>query len=146
MQRMKNGKAVGPDDIGLLVEVWTCLGDSALQFLTKLYNRTMERERMPVEWRDSVLTPIFKNQGDVQSCSNDRGIKLISITIKLCERIVERRLISDLTLSEQHYGFMPGNSTIDALFALTVLMEKYRYDSVGLAVMWVQTEVAFLLQ
>ena len=53
MQRMKNRKAVGPDDI--LAEVWKCLGESALKFLTKLYNRTMESERMPEEWRDSVL-------------------------------------------------------------------------------------------
>ena len=52
MQRMKNGK----------VEVWKCLGESALKFLTKLYNRTMESERMPEEWRDSVLIPIFKNK------------------------------------------------------------------------------------
>ena len=44
---MKNGKAVGPDDIP--VEVWKCLGESALKFLTKLYNRTMESERMPEE-------------------------------------------------------------------------------------------------
>ena len=36
MQRMKNGKAVGPDDIP--VEVWTCLVESALKLLTKLYN------------------------------------------------------------------------------------------------------------
>ena len=49
MKRMKNGKAVGPDDIRL--EVWTCLGDIALEFHTKLYNRTMESERMPEEWR-----------------------------------------------------------------------------------------------
>ena len=34
MQRMKSGKAVGPDDIP--VEVWKCLGESALAFLTKL--------------------------------------------------------------------------------------------------------------
>ena len=86
MQRMKNGKAVGPDDIP--VEVWKCLGESGLKFLTKLYNRTMENERMPEEWRDSVLIPIFKNKGDVQSCSNYRGIKLISHTMKLWERIV----------------------------------------------------------
>ena len=39
MQRKKDGKAVGPDDIP--VEVWKCLGESALKFLTKLYNRTM---------------------------------------------------------------------------------------------------------
>ena len=35
MQRMKNGKAVGRDDIP--VEVWKCLGESALKFLTKLW-------------------------------------------------------------------------------------------------------------
>ena len=60
-----------------------CLGEIALEFLTKLYNRMMERERMPEEWRDSVLIPIFKNKGDVQSCSNYRGIKLINHTMKL---------------------------------------------------------------
>ena len=81
MKRMKNGKAVDPDDIP--VEVWKCLGESALEFLAKLYNRTMESERMPEEWRDSVLIPICKNKGDVQSCSNYRGITLISHTMKL---------------------------------------------------------------
>ena len=53
MQRMKTGKAVGPDDIP--AEVWKCLGEIALKLLTKLYNRTMESERMSEEWRDSVL-------------------------------------------------------------------------------------------
>ena len=79
---------------------------------------------MPEEWRDSVLIPIFMNKGDVQSCSNYRGIKLISHTMKLWERIVEKRLRSDLKFSNQQYGFMPGKSTTDALFALRVLMEK----------------------
>ena len=124
MRRTNNGKAVGPDDI--LVEVCECLGESALKFLTKLYNRMMESESMPEEWRDSVLIPIFKNKGDVQSCSNYRGIQLIGHTMKLWERIIERRLRRDLTFSNQQYGFMPGKSTTDALFALRVLMEKYR--------------------
>ena len=70
---------------------------------------------MPEEWRDSILIPIFKNKGDVQSCSNYRGIKLISHTMKLWERVVERRLRSELTFSEQQYGFMPGKSTTDAV-------------------------------
>ena len=116
MQRMKNGKAVGPDDIP--VEVWKCLGESALEFMTKLYNRTME-------WRDSFVKPIFKNKGDIQSCSNYRGIQLISHTMQLWERVVERRLISELTFSEQQYGYLPWKNTTDALFALRVLMENY---------------------
>ena len=141
IQRMKNGKAVGPDDIP--VEVWKCLGESALKFLTKLYNRTMESERMPEEWRDSVLIPIFKNKGDVQRCSNYRGIKLISHTMKLWERIVEKRLRSDLKFSNQQYGFMPGKSTTDALFALRVLMEKYREGQKELHCVFVDLEEAY---
>ena len=141
MKRMKNGKAVGPDDIP--VEVWKCLGEIALEFLTKLYNRTMESERMPEEWRDSILIPIFKNKGDVQSCSNYRGIKLISHSMKLWERVVERRLRSELTFSEQQYGFMPGKSTTDALFALRVLMEKYREGQKELYCVFVDLEKAY---
>ena len=133
-------RPVGPDDIP--VEVWKCLGESALKFLTKLYNRTMESARMPEEWRDSVLIQFFKNKGDVQSCSNYRGIKLNSHTMKLWERTIERRLRSDLTFSNQHYGFMPGKSNTDALFALRVLMEKYRACQKELHCMFVDLEKA----
>ncbi|MCJ8749608.1 hypothetical protein PDJAM_G00178240 [Pangasius djambal] len=77
LKRMKTGKAVGPDDIP--VEVWKCLGEAAVEFLTSLFNRVLEREKMPEEWRRSVLVPIFKNKGDVQGCGNYRGIKLMSI-------------------------------------------------------------------
>ena len=77
-------------------------------------------KRIPYEWEVNVLI----------NCSITRvmyrGIKLISHTIKLWERVVARRLGSELTFSEQQCGFMPGNSTTDALFALRVLMEKYR--------------------
>ena len=47
MQRKKDGMSVGPDDIP--VEVWKCLGESALKFLTKLYNITMEIDAGGVE-------------------------------------------------------------------------------------------------
>ena len=68
---------------------------------------------MPEVRRDSMLTRIFKNKGDVQSCSNYRGITLISHTMKLWERVLERRLRCELTFSNEQYGFMPGKSTTD---------------------------------
>ncbi|KAK3531248.1 hypothetical protein QTP70_015219, partial [Hemibagrus guttatus] len=124
LKRMKSGKAVGPDDIP--VEVWKCLGEAAVEFLTSLFNRVLKSERMPEEWRRSVLVPIFKNKGDVQSCSNYRGIKLMSHTMKLWERVVEAWLRKVVDICEQQYGFMPRKSTTDAIFALRILMEKYR--------------------
>ncbi|KAI5629399.1 hypothetical protein C0J50_2331 [Silurus asotus] len=123
IRRMKSGKSVGPDDI--LVEAWRCLGEMAVDFLTRLFNRILEKEKMPEEWR-SVLVPIFKNNGDVQTCSNYRGIKLISHTMKLWERVVEARLREEVTICKQQYGFMPRKSTTDALFALKMLIKKYR--------------------
>ncbi|KAK3508257.1 hypothetical protein QTP70_017656, partial [Hemibagrus guttatus] len=138
---MKSGKAVGPDDIP--VEVWKCLGEAAVEFLTSLFNRVLESERMPEEWRRSVLVPIFKNKGDVQSCSNYRGIKLMSHTMKLWERVVEARLRKVVEICEQQYGFMPRKSTTDAIFALRILMEKYRDGQKELHCVFVDLEKAY---
>ena len=56
-----------------------------------MFNRILETDKMPDEWRESVLVPIYK-KGDVQSCTNYRGIKLMSHTMKMWERVVEARL------------------------------------------------------
>ncbi|KAK3514250.1 hypothetical protein QTP70_011963 [Hemibagrus guttatus] len=138
---MKSGKADGPDDIP--VEVWKCLGEAAVEFLASLFNRVLESERMPEEWRRSVLVPIFKNKGDVQSCSNYRGIKLMSHTMKLWERVVEARLRKVVEICEQQYGFMPRKSTTDAIFALRILMEKYRDGQRELHCVFVDLEKAY---
>ncbi|KAK3505596.1 hypothetical protein QTP70_004946 [Hemibagrus guttatus] len=137
LKRMKSGKAVGPD------EVWKCLGEAAMEFLASLFNRVLESERMPEEWRRSVLVPIFKNKGDVQSCSNYRGIKLMSHTMKLWERIVEARLRKVVEICEQQYGFMPRKSTTDAIFALRILMEKYSDGQRELHCVFVDLEKAY---
>ncbi|KAK3554542.1 hypothetical protein QTP70_025394 [Hemibagrus guttatus] len=141
LKRMKSGKAVGPDDIP--VEVWKCLGEATVEFLTNLFNRVLESEKMPEEWRRSVLVPIFKNKGDVQSCSNYRGIKLMSHTMKLWERVVEARLRKVVEICEQQYGFMPRKSTMDAIFALRILMEKYRDGQRELHCVFVDLEKAY---
>ncbi|KAK3546668.1 hypothetical protein QTP70_031404, partial [Hemibagrus guttatus] len=141
LKRMKSGKAVGPDDIP--VEVWKCLEEAEVEFLTSLFNRVLEHERMPEEWRRSVLVPIFKNKGDVQSCSNYRGIKLMSHTMKLWERVVEARLRKVVEICEQQYSFMPRKSTTDAIFALRILMEKYRDGQMELHCLFVDLEKAY---
>jgi hypothetical protein len=60
LKRMKGGKAMGPD--GLAIEVWS-LGDGAIVWLTKLFNLIFRSNKMPDEWRWSILVPIFKNKG-----------------------------------------------------------------------------------
>jgi hypothetical protein len=65
LKKMKTIKALGPDDIP--IEVWICLGDITIVWLTKLFNIIFRSNKMPDEWRRSILIPIFKNKGDIQS-------------------------------------------------------------------------------
>ncbi|KAK3535468.1 hypothetical protein QTP70_016891 [Hemibagrus guttatus] len=140
LKRMKSGKARGHPGGGLEV---SRRGSSGAAFLTSLFNRVLESEMMPEEWRSSVLVPIFKNKGDVQSCSNCRGIKLMSHKMKLWERVVEARLKKVVEICEQQYGFMPRKSTTDAIFALRILMEKYRDGQRELHCVFVDLEKAY---
>ena len=79
LKRMKGGKAMGPDSIP--IEVWRCLGDIAIVWLTKLFNHIFRSNKMPDEWRRSILVPIYKNKGNIQSCTSYRRIKLMSHTM-----------------------------------------------------------------
>ena len=71
------------------------------------------------------MIPIYKNKGDVQDCSNYRGIKLMSHTMKIWERIIDRRIRSEVEICDQQFGFVAGKSTTDAIFALRRMIEKY---------------------
>ncbi|KAK3517909.1 hypothetical protein QTP70_027300 [Hemibagrus guttatus] len=117
--------------------------EAAVEFLTSLFNRVLESERMPEEWRRSVFVPIFKNKGDVQSCSNYRGIKLMSHTMKVWERVVEARLRKVVEICEQQYGFMPRKSTTDAIFALRIFDGEYRDGQRELHCVFVDLEKAY---
>jgi hypothetical protein len=81
LKRMKGGKVMSPDEIP--IEVWRSLGDVVIVWLTKLFNLIFRSNKMPDEWSRSILVPIFKNKRDVQSCTNYRGIKLMSHTMKI---------------------------------------------------------------
>ena len=106
---MTNGKVEGPDQI--LVEVWKCLGEEGLKWLAELFNVILKTAKIPREWRSSTVMPLYKNKVDIQDCNNYRGIKLLGQTMKLWERVIEKRLRKDISIIENQFGFMLGRST-----------------------------------
>ena len=139
--KMKNGKAVGPD--GIPAEAWKCLGGMGCRFLCWLFNELLRGEKMPNDWRESVMIPIYKNKGDVQDCSNYRGIKLMSHTMKIWERVIDRRIRAEVEICDQQFGFVSGKSTTDAIFALRRTIEKYREKERNLHCVFIDLEKAY---
>jgi hypothetical protein len=99
--------------------------------LTKLFNIIFRSNKMPDEWRKSILVLIFKNKGDIQSYTNYRGIKLMSRTIKFWERVIEHRLRKLIIFSKNQFGFMPERSTMEAIFLIRQPMERHREQREG---------------
>ena len=100
-------------------------------------------ERMPEDLRNSVITAIYKEEGDIQDCGNYRGIKLMSHTMKIWEKIIDGRIRDETCIGVEQFGFIPGRSTVDAVFSLRVIMEKNREGQKGLHVVFIDLEKAY---
>ena len=57
--------------------------------------------------------------------------------------MLETQLRKEVDICEQQYGFMPERSTTDPMFALRLLMEKYREGQRELHCMFVDLEKAY---
>ncbi|KAF3652402.1 putative OPA3-like protein-like [Capsicum annuum] len=90
ISKMRRGRATGPDEI--LLDFLKFASGAGLRWLTHLFNNIFKSAKMSEAWRWSTMISVYKNKGDIQSCNNYRGIKLLSHTTKIWERVVERRL------------------------------------------------------
>ncbi|XP_021740395.1 uncharacterized protein LOC110706747 [Chenopodium quinoa] len=123
LKKMKPKKTVGPD--GVPIKVWRCFGKIGIDWLTNLFNKIWTTIGILQDWRKSTLFPVYKNKGDAQDCSNYRGIKLMSNTMKLWERVIEHRLRACTSISDNKFGFMSGRYTMEAIHLIRQMMEHY---------------------
>ena len=56
---------------------------------------------MPDEWTRSMLIFLYKGKGDIKLCGNYRGIKLMSHTMKLWEKVIEARIRKEVTIADR---------------------------------------------
>ena len=86
--------------------------------ITRIFNQSLSLGRLPLEWKVSNITPIFKS-GDPSLVSNYRPISLLSILSKCLERFIHNAVFNYMyiheysLLSDYQFGFRPGSSTQD---------------------------------
>ena len=80
---------------------------------------------MPHDWRTSTVVPIYKKKGSVMDCASYRDVKLLEHGMKVVERLLEKRLRRLVKVEQMQFGFMPGRSTVDAIFILRRMQESY---------------------
>jgi len=110
-------KAVGIDGIGP-----TFLRNCA-PFLCRplqyLFNLTLRKHVIPLEWCTHTVIPIFKS-GDRGSVTNYRPISLLCNTSKVLEKLIYDKIIDHLHkfISPVQFGFLKNRSVIQQLLIL----------------------------
>ena len=141
MAKMKNGKAVGPS--GVAAEMLKGAGEVGIKWMTELCNAVVREGRIPEDWKKSWMVSIYKGKGDALECGSYRGIKLMEHAMKVFERVIETRVRRKVNIDSMQCGFCPGKGTIDAIFVLRQLQEKYLAVKKELWVAFVDLEKAF---
>lgn len=75
---------------------------------------------MQNEWPKKPLMLIYKNKGDILNNMNYRGIKLMSQTMKLRERVIEHKLRHETRVSDNQFGSMLGCSAMEATISYKI--------------------------
>ena len=91
----------------------------------------------------STVVSLYKGKGNVLECGNFQTIKLLKHGMKVVEHVFEKRLRKMIEIREENYGFVAGKGTIDAIFILRQLQEKYSENDKELYFVFVDLEMAF---
>lgn len=127
IDKLKNNKAPGPD--GIYAEfVKVANEDSLATEIHSLISHIWQVERMPKEWSEATVVPLYKNKGDKADCRNYRGISLLNTSYKILSIAIYNRLLPyvECKLGDYQGGFRPNRSTIDQIFSLRLMCEKMK--------------------
>ncbi len=126
VEHLKTSKAPGTD--GILAEMIKTSLPQILPFLVALFNRIFDIGEYPTAWTGAIIIPIHKS-GNKNDPDNYRGVSLLSILGKVFAHILNKRLSwwqeENNKIAEEQSGFRTGYSTMDNVFVLYAIVQRY---------------------
>ena len=112
IEKLKEYSAPGPDEIP--PKVIKELKTELVTPLTILFQKSMDAGKIPDDWREANVTPLFK-KGKKSDPGNYRPVSLTNVIGKTMERVVKEALTryieTNNRLSDSQHGFRNGRST-----------------------------------
>ena len=114
LTQAKKWRAPGPDEV--TAELLLSCKAWSLPWMVELFNLCLQAQKVPQDWKDSIIVSLFKNKGCAAECNNYRGISLLSVIGKCSSHILISRLvvIADPHLMDNQFGFRRLRGTVIA--------------------------------
>jgi len=112
-------------------------GDIGIQWLTDLYSGMVNEGCISEDWKSSVVLPVHKSKGHPMEYGSYRGTKLLEHAMKVAERLFEHRIRQQLEIDDMQFGYIKGKSTINAIFVVRQMQEKFTVKSKKLYIRFV---------
>ena len=138
----KNGKTPGQDNINS--ELYKYAIQEFKLRLLQFLNNTYRENRIPDEWRNAVITSVFK-KGDRRENKNYRGISIPNTCYTIYSKFLNMKLqkYSEVFLTETQNSYRKGRSCTDPTFCLKLLIEKKREFYLETHLLFIDYEKAF---
>ncbi|GFU83082.1 RNA-directed DNA polymerase from mobile element jockey [Trichonephila clavipes] len=118
---LNNKKAPGKDGIKNIA--LKSLPLNAITYITKIFNRSLQFNYFPKEWKHAQITVLPKPQKDTKFAENYRPISLLSCLGKIYEKIILTRIIDHYDrnniIPDFQHGFRKETSTQHQLLRVT---------------------------
>ena len=108
--------------------MYKCTFDTVLPYLHVLFNRVFDTGQFPEQRSESIISPIHK-KGSKLEPNNYRAISLINSLCRICVRLTNW-CEDNSVIEESQAGFRSQYSTIDNIFTLNGIIQKYAKEDV----------------
>jgi hypothetical protein len=109
--------ATAPD--GLTPEHFKHLGQTAINYLTDLFNLSVGGVDIPVIWKKALVIPIAKPGKPATVSTSFRPISLLCPAAKILEKLLLPFVTESLVPADYQHGFRPMRYIMTALLPIT---------------------------